>query len=378
MVKVRTPLRARMGAPGIGVFVVLAAVLVVTACSGEADDGSGDDSGDDGDQGVAITWIETERRTVEIAQSALGTVRTVKEPQISAEVAARIDELAVDEGDTVAAGDRLARLDAEDYRIERDRAEAEIARLGARIRVQEATVARNEALQGGDFVSAQAFEESVAELDALRQERSAARQGLRAAERDLERTDIRAPFAGSIDERMVSEGDFVQRGAVLYRLTTDEVLEVRAGFPETLAPILERGMPVEVHNRSAETSQLDTEITELRPTITESGRMLEVIATVDNPGGWRAGASVDLDVVTAVRDSVTVPPQALVRRPDGDTVYVLDDDRETVSARVVEVGHRTAERVEISAGLDPGEAIAVDGAGFLADGATVTASQDEE
>ena len=368
MVKVRTPLRA-----GVGASSALLAVLVATACSGEADD----DSGEGGDQGVAVTWIEAELRSVEISQTALGTVRTKRDPQIAAEVAARVDELAVDEGDTVAAGDRLVKLDDEDYRIERDRAEAEIERLRARIRVQEATVARNEALRGSDFISAQEFDETEAELDALRQELAAAQQGLRAAERDLDRTDMRAPFAGSIDERMVSEGDFVQNGTVVYRLTTDELLKVRAGFPETLAAILEPGMPVEIRNRSAADSQLDTEITEVRPTITESGRMLEVIATIDNPGGWLAGASVNVEVVTDVRESVTVPPQALVRRPDGDTVYVLDDDRETVSARVVETGHRTAERVEIRDGLDPGEAVAVDGAGFLADGATVSASADE-
>lgn len=354
----------------VGMSVLVTALALVASCSGESEDAA--DNG--GATGVAITWIEAESRSVESRHSALGSVQAQTDPSLAAEIAARVDRLAVDAGEAVAADDLLAELEAEDYRIERDRAEAETRRLRARIRLQEATVARSEALRASDYVSAQAFDEAQAELDALREELAAARHGLRAAERDLARTEVRAPLAGVIDERMVSEGDYVQAGTMLFRLATDEVLKVRAGFPETLAPVLQPGMRVEVRNRAAEQAELETEISAVRPTITTSGRMVEVIARIDNPGDWRAGASVNVDVVTDVRESVTVPTQALVRRPDGDTLYVLDDDRESVEARVVEAGRRTEDWIEIRDGIAAGEAIAVDGAGFLSDGATVAAS----
>jgi multidrug efflux pump subunit AcrA (membrane-fusion protein) len=65
-----------------------------------------------------------------------------------------------------------------------------------------------------------------------------------------------------------------------------------------------------------------------------------------------------------------VPAAAVVRRPAGDVVYVVSGDK--VAERKVTVGIREAKRVEVLAGLEPGETVAVSGAGFLTDGALVT------
>jgi len=345
-------------------------VFALVAC-GNADDAY--EAGGNGD-GVAVTWTEAETRAVEITQRALGTVRARTDPRVAAEVAGRIEALHVDEGSFVDGGDLLAEIESEDYEIALDRAETDIRRLGARIRVQEATVARNQALGESEYVSVQELDEAEAELDALREELAGARLSRRTAERDLDRTRIKAPFAGQIDERMVSEGDYAQPGEPLFHLSTAAALKVHIGFPEALAVSLESGMPLNLHNRSAHESDLAAEITEVRPVISEGGRAVRVIAAIDNPGGWRPGASVNAEVVITTRESITLPAQAVVRRPDGSTVYILDDDREAVEARLVETGRRTADWVEIREGVEAGEAVAVDGAGFLTDGAAISAS----
>lgn len=323
---------------------------------------------------VTVTYVEVESRTVELVHTTLGTVHTRSDPEVTAEVPARVEQLAVNEGEPVAAGDLIVELDDEDYEIALDQAQTEIQRLQARIRVQEATVARNRVLRESDNVSAQAFDEAQAELDALREQLAGARLAHRAAQRDLDRTRIRAPVDGVVERRLVSEGDYVSAGTPLYHVAGLDRLTVRAGFPETLADDLRPGLRLNLHNRSAREPGAETRITEVRPMISEGGRAVHVISRMKNPGGWRPGASVNTEVVLDERENVTVPLQALVRRPDGDTVYVLDEDMESVEARLVTTGRRTAEWVEIRDGLEPGEAVAVDGAGFLTDGAGVSAS----
>ena len=357
----------------LSALLLMLGLVTLAACS-DGNGGDADGAGN-GDGGVAVTWVEADARAVEITQRALGSVRARTDPRVAAEIAGRIEALHVDEGRTVDGGELLAEIEAEDYEIALDRAETDIRRLEARIRVQEATVARNRALGESEYVSAQEMDEAEAELDALREDLAGARLSRRTAERDLDRTRIHAPFGGQIEERMVSEGDYVQPGEPLFHLSTADALQVRVGFPEMLAASLEPGMPLNLYNRSARESELAAEITEVRPVISEGGRAVGVIAEIDNPGGWRPGASVNAEVVIATRESITLPAQAVVRRPDGSTVYVLDGDREAVEARVVETGRRTADWVEIRDGIEAGEAVAVDGAGFLTDGAAVSASE---
>jgi RND family efflux transporter MFP subunit len=111
-------------------------------------------------------------------------------------------------------------------------------------------------------------------------------------------------------------------------------------------------------------------ITEVRPSVNPANRSITVIVDFDNPGSWRPGASVRADVVLAVRpDAVTVPQVAIVRRPVGDVVYVIRDGK--AEERPVKRGLRSGARVEILEGLAAGEVVAVDGAGFLTQGAGV-------
>ncbi|MFP4683256.1 MAG: efflux RND transporter periplasmic adaptor subunit [Ectothiorhodospira sp.] len=269
-------------------------------------------------------------------------------------------------------------MDDRDYRLQADRARADVRRLEARASLQEITLDRHRDLHRENHVSRQALDEVEAEQAVLREELAGARLAERVARRDLERTRIEAPFDGEVEARRVSEGDYVQAGTALYRLETTDVLQVRAAFPESVADSLEVGMPLRLTNRSAGDETLETEVDDIRPGISSSGRAVWVIARVENPGGWRSGASLDVELVLEERRGLVVPRQALVQRPDGDTLYILDEDRKKVTARRVEVGQRTADGVEILEGLSADEAVAVDGAGFLTDGASVKASPRDE
>ena len=117
---------------------------------------------------------------------------------------------------------------------------------------------------------------------------------------------------------------------------------------------------------------METAIAELRPQIGFGSRSVDAILEFDNPGHWRAGASVTVSVVVDARDrSVTVPTESVVRRPAGTVVYVVQDG--VARQRVVETGVQSDTWVEITGGLEAGEPVAQSGAGFLTDGTPVEA-----
>ena len=94
----------------------------------------------------------------------------------------------------------------------------------------------------------------------------------------------------------------------------------------------------------------------------------------DNDGSFRGGGSVNGRIVLAVREkALTVPEQSVVLRPAGKVVYVLaeQDGKLVAQQRPVETGVRQDGYYEVIKGLQPGERVAVDGAGFLTNNATV-------
>src|SRR5699024_11019664 len=101
------------------------------------------------------------------------------------------------------------------------------------------------------------------------------------------------------------------------------------------------------------------EVSDLRPTVGEGSRAIELIVDLDNPGRWHPGGSVTGRVVLDAHDGLVVPPTSLVRRPGGEVVYVVDGKR--ARERKVQVGLRGDGWIEISDGVEAGERVVVDG-----------------
>jgi RND family efflux transporter MFP subunit len=167
----------------------------------------------------------------------------------------------------------------------------------------------------------------------------------------------------------------VQTGTVVFDLVDIENLRVRLPFPEYRAPRLKPGLTVRLTSSAATGPPVTAKIAELQPGVNRNNRSLTVIVDFTNPGDWRPGASVRADVVLETRPDALMAPQiAVVRRPAGDVLYVIDGNK--VREQLVRRGQRNGKLVEILEGLKGGEKIAVDGAGFLTNGATVAIAAD--
>ncbi len=352
---------------------LVVAVLLILPLIGqtqESADQAADETEDSGPRRVAVTYVEAVPQRIEDIERTLATVEAKWSASIAAEVAATVETIAVDAGDRVERGMLLATLDSRDLEIEVARASANVRRLETTIASRERDVERQRQLAERGHVSESALEAVESELGALRQELEVAQSELQRAERNLERAQILAPHAGTVARRRVSEGDYVTAGTVILEIPRADRLQVRIPVPETVAERLEPAMPVRL-STVASHGNIAAEITQIEPQVSPTSRTVTVIAEIDNPGGWRPGNSVNAEIVLDTRSAIALPPRSVVRRPAGNVVFVVKEGE--AHERVVSLGQRTREWIEIVDGIEPGDRVIVDGAGFMSDGAAVNA-----
>ncbi|MDQ5906125.1 MAG: Efflux transporter periplasmic adaptor subunit, partial [Pseudomonadota bacterium] len=220
------------------------------------------------------------------------------------------------------------------------------------------------------FISKNALDDATAQRDALRGQLEAARGKAGISGNNLKKTRVIAPMDGIVEEQIASAGDYVKLGDPLFRLVSNAVLRAHLPFPESAAQRLQRGQPVKLISPLLPGKLINGEVEDIRPTLTETSRTIDVIARVESTPELRGGGSVDAAVVIGQKNqAILVPEQSVVLRPAGKVVYAINDGK--AQQRVVETGTKQAGMIEIIKGIQAGETVALDGAGFLTNGAAV-------
>ena len=319
---------------------------------------------------ILVTTSQAEQGDVEETEWAVGVIESRASAQVAAEVAGAIRKVFVEEGQTVEAGDPLAEIDASQYRLDQATEAAEVGRLTALLEKQERELERARTLIAERLIAQDQVDNIASELTALREQLAGARAQAGGAERRLARTRLLAPVKADVASRYVDVGDYVQVGTVAFDLIDTTNLRVNLPFPEYRAPQLSRGQLVRLRSASTGEETVTARVSEIRASVREDSRAVTVTVDFPNPGDWRPGGSVRAEVVMAVRaEALLIPQVSVVRRPVGDVVYVINDG--VAVERQVRRGERQGRLVEIIDGLEAGEVVAVDGAGFLADGTLV-------
>lgn len=316
-----------------------------------------------------ISVAKAESKLFTQAQESVGTVDPQSAPMIAAEIPGEVVKIYVDAGDAVRRGQKLAELDAQDYRLSRDAAAAEVRRVQALVSNQAKLTQRYRELTRQNFMSPVKLEETESQLVALQQQLSAARIQLQQANRNLNKGTITAPSNGRVEQRLVSVGDFVAIGKPLFQLaSTQNSVRVILPFPETAAGQIRRGLKVLLSAPGSNTQPVVARISEIRPLV-GAAHSVEAIAEASGASPWRAGASLNGSVIISERSAVAVPEPSIVLRPAGEIVYVIRAGK--AQQHVVKTGARQQGYVEVVSGLAAGETIAVDGAAFLTHDAAV-------
>lgn len=324
-----------------------------------------------------ITTTQVSARSLEVIENTLGTLESLIDPTIGAEVPGRVIKVLTHAGQRVQKGDTMALIDPSDLALAVRSDTAELQRLKSLLEQQERLVKRQKDLVGKGFVSQNAVDDAVAQRDALRAQLAAAQARADSGRSNQGKARVVAPIDGDVETQIVATGDYVKVGDPLFKMVSRRRLRAILPFPETAATRIRRGQEVRITSPQSPGSVVTGKVEDIRPMVSSGSRAMDVIVRFDNEGGLLAGGTVSGTVVIARReDAVLVPEQSVVLRPAGTVVYAVADGK--AAQRIVSAGTRKDGMVEITKGLSGGETLALDGAGFLSDGAPVSIKQSAE
>jgi len=286
-----------------------------------------------------------------------GTIEAVNQGTVAAQTSGRVAALLYDVNDFVPAGAVIARLRATEQRTGLLQAEAAL---------REATVRESEArtryqriadMYERRVVAKATLDEATANRDATAARLAAARAALESAQEGVAYTEIRAPYAGIVTKRNVQVGETVAPGTPIMSGLSLRFLRVAVDVPQSVVEQVRRirKAVVYVNGSRVEVAKL----TIFPEASTPSNTFRARLELPENAADLYPGMFVKVGFVVGEADRLLVPARALVERSEVTAVYVVDASGRT-SLRQSRTGHRFEDRIEVLAGLRPGEHVALD------------------
>lgn len=347
--------------------LILAAALVATAACGGSPEapqqgarralpGGGPQNGTPQLPTMAVAVHDAARGEIATYYRATASLDPDKQAEILARVAGVVEIVVAEEGDRVAKGQVLLHIEDDEYRYRATMARVDLEK-------QQARLARAEKIFAQGLSSAEDF-------DTIRTDTASAAAALDLAELELGYTDVRAPFAGRVVERLVDQGQTVANGTPLYALADMHRLLARVYIPAKEFRSIRPDQPVQLEVSSTG-DRLTGRIDLVNPLVDpESGTIKVTVEVTDYPLTTRPGDFVEVSIVTdSHSDSLLVPRVAVVTERGRRSVFVVADG--VAHQQPVEVGFEDDANAEILSGLSEGEPVVVQGQRALRDGQPV-------
>ena len=328
----------------------------------------------------SVRVIVVQPKNVRLKVRAEGTVAPRTETELVPEVSGRVmmisESLAA--GGFFEDGEVLLKIDRREYELAVVRARAAIAQAELKLATEEeeAAVARMEwvSLGQGEPPPLVVRVPQIAEAEAML---ASAEAAFEQAEYDLERTVVKAPYAGRVREKRVDVGQFVSRGSSIARLYSVDYAEVRLPIPDKdLAyvnlPLAYRGQKERaaglrvtlMANFAGKRHRWQGRIVRTEGEIDPRTRMVQAIAQVDDPYGkarpgrppLAVGMFVEAEIDGNTAANVFVLPRIVLR--SADQVLVVDKENR-LRFRTVDILRTENDQVIIRSGLEAGEHVGI-------------------
>ncbi|MSQ48984.1 MAG: efflux RND transporter periplasmic adaptor subunit [Betaproteobacteria bacterium] len=293
---------------------------------------------------------------------AVGTLRADEAVTIRPEIAGRIAEICFNEGQNIARGAVLVKLDSTELA-------AVLASSVAQARLDRQRLERSEDLYQKSFISQQALDESRSGYA-----RSLAKQ--KEDEARLAKTEMRASFPGVAGLRQVSEGQYVAAGADIARLEKIDQLKLDFRIPESYISKLKVGQPVKVLVDAYADRVFPGSVYAIEPGVDEQTRTIQLRARLANLElRLRPGMFARVRVQLGVREkAIWIPEAAIVPKGQDTTVFRVlagPDGGGKVDVVRVQTGMRKVGEVEIVKGLAAGDLVVTEGTQKIGPGSAV-------
>jgi RND family efflux transporter MFP subunit len=322
-------------------------------------------------------------------RSFSGTLRAPLETNLSFRVPGQVMGVYVDVGTAVEAGDLIARLDPEDYRLEMESARATYREAKAAAENAKAEFQRLKTLYANDNASLSAYDRARTAYETSQSRAEAAKRQLDLAEKRLTYTRLTAPASGSIADKRVQEGENVAVGQPVARLTAGDRLEVQVQVPESRISQLSVGQSATVRTSSGVSRSLPATVTEVASAPSGSRPTYPVVVTLNaSDPALRSGMSAQVGLSFGSSDGVLVPSGAVTQDEHGAFVYAVAPAPDSLAAgsgtqrpdgivqrRAVETGDLTPQGLRVTGALRTGDRVVTAGLSAISEGDPVRFSR---
>jgi len=382
----------------VSIALIVPMALTSVACKSGYPVSARNNPGAEGKEARQIKIAHVSEISMEQTVTVTGTLAAFDQATVGAKVPGRVKSISVDLGSVVAQGQLIAQIEQQDYQLRLQQSEAALAQARARVGlppegkddridpentgtvrqaqallddskvkverartlVQRGVLAKAllESAESEYKVALSRYQDAVEEIrnrQALVVQR---RSELEIARQQLADSSIYAPFAGVVQEKRASIGEYLAAGAPVVNVVKMDPLRLRAEVPERDARNVKVGLAVRV-TLEGDTNVYAGKIARISPTITAQNRVLMVEAEVHNNGQLRPGSYARAEIVSADSSpALAVPLNSIVSFAGIDKVILVQDGK--AIERPVTLGRRTATLAEIVSGLKVGDPVVLD------------------
>jgi len=382
----------------------LAAVLSA-ACSGERTSAAAPPE----PAPVAVRQATIQSQAIDRFFRVTGSLAADEHADVAAETAGRVVGTPVERGSRVTTGAILVRLSDTEASASLREADANAAQLEARLglaagqpfdsmRVPEVLNAkasldwaqadfnRIQSLLEQKVVSQAEYDQKLTQVQAARQQYQTAQNGAQQSYRSLQAararidlarkaaadTTVRAPFSGTVSERFVGTGDYVTKGMKVATVVRIDPVRVELTVPEQYLSLVKAGQTVRLTVDAYPGEVFGATVRFVSPALKPDQRALTVEAVAPNADGrLKPGLFATALLQRAAPAPALLAPESAVETIAGTSrVYVIAA-RDRIEERIVTIGEKVGDRVELASGVKAGERVAANPRGKLADGVRV-------
>ena len=328
---------------------------------------------------LAASDIATVRRdTIEEGIAVTGDLRPIESVEVRARLEGDLIGVYVREGERVRAGQVLARFESSEQESGHTSAEADRVAAESELATAQWNLEQTTELYRAGAVAERDFKMAQQGVTAARAKLAAAQARLRATGSMVSDTRVLAPTSGVIATRAVENGEHVARGAAMFTLVRNDVLELAAAVPARQANGVRVGQPVRF---TADARAFNGKVARVSPTVDPATRSVTVYVQIPNASGaLKGGTFATGRVVSRVVPNVLVVPTAAVRQSAEDGkpfVYRIAGRLLDVASVQLGVVDERAGRAEVLDGLAEGDRVITGNVGSLGRGMQVIVAGEE-
>ena len=348
-----------MNTKRFGYFILASALSITTlqACGNGNNQDNNNNEDNDSTLVIPVEVNDVSRGDISAYYSNTATLEAVGEATVVSKVRGIVQQIMAEEGDNVRSGQVIAKIEDDQYRIEKERAKATMDRLYNEYQ-------RNKELFEKSLISAEVYDNSRFEYESQK-------SAYELAQLNYEYTSIKSPISGVVSERFIKVGNMIGTDQQVFEVTDFDPIQANLFIPEHERAKIKAGQRAELIADAIPGRVFTGKVERISPTIDpQTGTFKVTVYLDDNQDVLRPGMFGRVKIVYDTRTNTKmIPKAAVISEDETQSVFVIKDS--LAFRKVIRTGYVNGNSIEVIDGLDDGEIVVTTGQGSLTDSTRV-------